>query len=415
MAKNYADVYNQVGESSAVVQRFFLKVESSRGTLSAPTGADFFYTLDGGNIEFDQPFESSPHRTGRHHTSIVRKKKTQSWSLSTYFNIDQTLGAGGAAEIDPAMRTLWKSLLGKETVSSGLIYDSGTVPDLTFSLFECADRFARQGRGCFVQGGNIQLPGDGEAMIEWSGNGKDAIYLGIGKSVTDNDAGNTVTIDVADTDEFGPDSVGGMVMIIESNGTTRSADTPDGAPRIITAVAGNVITLNGAVLADADGSGIGAPIYLVYYEPTTPVAINDPVTGLIGTLSIVGMGGNCFRNFGLNIQNNHELRNNCYGSDSLDGTLFTAGARVTATVTMELGINKETFRFFKRAASFDGQNITAVLGSSTGRRFELEIPNAVFSVPSFSLPTEGSIPVSFEGTALQSALDAADEVTASFK
>jgi hypothetical protein len=413
MAKNYKDLYNFTGDSVAIEQRFYIKEETTRGSLLAPTNADFFFTLSGGTIEFTQPSESSPHRSGRGHVAKIRKKKEQSWSFSTYFNIDETLGSGGASEIDPAVRVLWRSLLGKEVVSSGLVYTRDT-PDLTFSLLECGDRWARQGRGCFVQQGVLQFPGDGESMVEWSGQGKDALYVGIGKSVTDNDGGNTVTLASGDGELF-INAVGGLVMLVEADGTTRSADTPNGSPRKIVSVAGDVVTLDGAALADADGSGIGAEIYLAYYEPTTPAAINNPVTGLTGSVTVAGLGYQCIRSFSLTVANNHELQNFCYGEDSAGGSIFVAGDRLTATANMEMNLNKESFKLLKRVTEFEAQDITLVLGSPTGRRFELELPKVEFSTPNVPVPETGSIPIPFaDGLALQTGLDTRDEITASF-
>jgi hypothetical protein len=411
MAKNYKDLYDLAGDSVAVEQRFYIKEETTRGSLLAPTNTDFFFSLQGGTIEFTQPSESSPHRSGRGHVAKIRKKKEQSWSLSTYFNIDETLGVGGAAEIDPALRVLWRSLLGKEVVSSGLIY-TRTTPDLTFSLLECGDRWARQGRGCFVQQGVLQFPGDGESMVEWSGQGKDALYVGIGKSIVSNNAGNTVTLVAGDGDLF-INAVGGLVMIIEADGTTRSADTPNGSPRKIVSVVGDVVTVDGAVLADADGST--TPVYLCYYEPTAPAAINNPVTGLTGSVTVAGLGYQCIRSLSLTVANNHELQNFCYGEDSAGGSIFVAGDRLTVTATMEMNLNKESFKLLKRVTEFEAQDISLVLGSPTGRRFELDLPKVEFSVPNVPVPETGSIPISFaDGLALQTGLDSKDEITASF-
>lgn len=412
MTKNFADIYNSSNDAIALEQRWFAKLETTRGQLIAPTGTDFIYTLQGGQIDFTQPFESSPHRSGRHHTSIIKKKKTSSWSFPTYFNVDSLASAGGT-EIDPAARLLWTSLCGHETVSAGIEYKA-TVPNTTFSLFENGDKFARQGRGCFVQGGNITLPGDGEAKVEWTGANKDALYLGIGKSVTANSA-LTVTLAAGDGDLF-KKAIGGLVMIIKSDGFTRSTDTPDGTPRKIVSVSGDVVTLDGVSLTDSDGSSMGAPVYLCYYEPATPTAINDPQTGLVGSLAIAGFSGlHCARSISLNLQNNHELVNYCYGMDSLDAPFFVPGSRFTAEVSVEMNLNKDLIKFFNSVQSFDSQALTVVLGPAAGRRVEFTIPKAFFPVPSFSVPESGSIPVTFAGTAYQTALDAGDELSVYFK
>lgn len=415
MSKNFASLYASDGDSTAIEQRYFVKPEATRGTLVAATGADFLFTLNGGNIEFTQPKETSPHRTGRHNTSFLKRKKETSWSFSTLFNINTSLGSASASEIDPAVRALLKQGFGTETAPGGgvaLQYRIG-VPDFTFSLFENGDIWARQARGAFVQGMNFQFPGDGDSTVAWTGNAKDCIYLGIGKSLADNSGVNTITLEAGDGDEF-LDGVGGMVMIIKANGTTRSTDTPDGSPRKITAVLGDVITVDGAALADADGSS--TPVYLCYYEPTTPTAINNPQNGLQGEVMVTGVSGeHCFRSFGINITNNHALKNNCYGHDGLGGSLFVPGARATVEVTMELDLNKQIFRLFKRLGQFTTQDIDLVHGDSTLRYIEALLPKVVFDVPTITLPDEGSVPVTFTGMAEQTAFDAADEISLQIK
>ena len=78
MAKNYASLYASVNDSSALEQSFYVKAETTRGEIIVPAGTDFLYCLPG-SIEYAQPSESSPHRSGRHHTDIIKGKKTLSW------------------------------------------------------------------------------------------------------------------------------------------------------------------------------------------------------------------------------------------------------------------------------------------------------------------------------------------------
>lgn len=413
MAKNYAGIYGSGNVSIALEQRWYLKPETTRGELIAPAGTDFFFTLGGGSIEHTQPIESSPHRSGRHHNNIIKKKKEASFSFSTYFNIDDTVVAPGVNEIDPAVRNLWKSMLGAEDVSSGPKY-TAAVPNFTFTLVECSDKWARQARGSFIQGCNMTFPGDGEATCEWSGACKDAIYVGMGKSTADNDGANTVTLQAGEGKQF-EKAVGGMVMLIEANGTTRSADTPDGTPRKIVSVLGDVVTLDGAVLADADGSGLNAPLYLVYYEPATPAAIDNPQTGLVGSFAITGFGSLCARSVGINLTNDHELVNYCYGSDSLKTPFYVAGNRMTAEVTFESNMDENLLAIFNSVQNFDGQELVLVLGDNTKRYLQVDLPSVKFSIPSIAIPDTGSVPVTFTGNAYQTAFDAADEISVHFK
>jgi hypothetical protein len=411
MAKDYAAIYNSQNDSIALEQRFYIKEESTRGVAAVPVGADFFYTLGGGSVNFTQPIESSPHRSGRHHTSVIKQKTTTEWSFPTYFNIDTQLGAAAVTEIDPAIRVLYKSLLGQEDTTGGSpVYTSGIAPDTTFTLYEIGDQWSIQAPGSFVESGNATFPGDGDAQIEWAGMSKTAYTVGMSASSANNNGGNTVTAAVGEGTRF---PVGEKVMLILNDGTTRSADTPDGSPREVVSVAGDVVTLDGAVLADADGSG--GDIYLVYYEPATAVAINDPQTGLQGSITIVGLGSaDCVRSGSINMVNNHELQDFCFGEEGLGGRLFTPGGRFTAEVSLELNLNKELVGFLNSIRDFQGEDVTLLLGDATGRHVQIDVPKAIFPVPEISVPDTGTIPVTFTGNAYQTALDAADEVTISF-
>jgi len=412
MAKNYAAIYNNTNDASALEQQWFIKEETTRGTLAVPDDSDFLFALSGGTLEYSQPFESSPHRTGRHHNSFIKQKKTMSWSLSTFFNIDTSLGAYVPTEIDVGIRTLWKSLMGNENdTGTQLDFTSITAPSLTFSMFSNSDKFAQQGSGCFVQDGTANFPGDGQATLEFSGMGKTAITIGIAKLDAVNNTANTIALLAGDGRQM---AVGGLVMLVEADGTTRSADTPNGSARVVTNITGDVVTVNGAVLADADGTG--ADIFLVYYEPESPVGIDDPQVGLQGSITIAGVSASCVRNLTVAMANGHEIVDYCFGEDSVSGPIFIPGDRFSATVSVQLNMSKEIVSMFRDIEEFATQQIDLELGDNTGRHFAMALPKVIFPVPAVSIPESGSIPVDFsDGIALQTTLNAADEVTSSYK
>ena len=104
MSKNYKSIYENVGDSSALNQSWYAVLESTRGVMGDPVNESFFYTRAGGSVEHTQPKESSDHRSGRHHTDIIKQKKETSWSIPTYVNIDTTLPAASFTEVDPGIR-----------------------------------------------------------------------------------------------------------------------------------------------------------------------------------------------------------------------------------------------------------------------------------------------------------------------
>ena len=415
MAKNFKDIYDRTGDSIALEQAFFVKLETTKGTLIGPTDTDFFFTIGGGNVNHTQPKQSSPHRSGRHNTDIFREKKVTEWTIPTFVNIDTTLGAASSAEVEPGIRLLWRSLLGKEDTASGAVYDSSIVPDITFSLFENGDKWAQQLPGCYVEANSFSAPGDGQAQMEWSGRGADRFRVGIGKFTTDSNTTNIITLDTATEAKRFP--VGALVMIIEDGGVVRSADTPNGTYRKVTASDSGTgaVTLDGAVLADADGT-TGTGFFLAYAEPETPTGIADIQTGLVGSISVDGLGGTvpCVRSFNLTFTNNHEPVDYCYGTDGLATPFFVPGGRLAIEVEMELNLNDSLIELLADLDDFDAQDIDFILGDAAGRHLKIDIPKAIFDVPSTSLPEDGSIPVTISGMGFQTALGSSDEVTVSY-
>ena len=410
MAKNYASLFNSVLDSSALNQTVYVKKESVNGQMIAPTGDDFMFVLAGGGQNFTQPLESSAHRSGRHNNNTIKKKKSLDWSYPTYINID-TQAAAGDDEIESGISTLWESVLGyKLSDVTGVYYDSRNDPSITMTIFEIGDYWAKQAYGCFADSAEVQLVGDGESQINWSGFGVESFMVGISQSTVDNNGGNTVTVATDHGKRF---PVGSMVQIVLADGVTRSTDTPDGAPRKVLSVAGDVVTLDGAVLADADG--LAAEIYLTYYEPEAPVGIDNPQTGLVGDFISTSMPSNICRNATISIANNHEPVNYNFGTDALSGSLFVPASRLEVSVSVEVNMSKENMGLYNDIQAFIPQDLEFNLGDSAGRHLNIKAPRVEFGVPSVSVPESGSIPFTLEGMAYQTVFDAADEIQIKYK
>jgi len=409
MAKNYANIYNGGNDSVAPNQRFYITQEAIRGTMEAPANENFLFTLNGGTISFTQSVMQSEHRSDRHNTSFIKEKKATEWSFNTYVNIDTDVVAG-ATEIDGAMRVLWKSLLGREQVSSGLIYDSAIDPSITFTLMEVGDHWAKQAPAAWVDTCNANFPGDGQSQLEWAGRAATSYMVGISKSAVDNTGGNTFTADVAGEARRAP--VGALVMFVALDGVTRLEGT-DLAPRTVTATdpLTGIITVDGAAFIDMDGVEAA---FLVYWEPETPTAINNPITGLVGSVTLDTLSVSCVRSLSVSINNQHEAVDYCYGTDALASPYFVPADRLLVEVSMEVNLNASLVEFYNRVLAFEGHNLDVDLGNIASRHLHLDLPYVVFSIPEVSVPDSGSIPVTFDGTAYQSALGAADELTVSY-
>lgn len=405
MSKNFAALYASGSDASALNQSFFIKQELVRGQMVAATNTDFLFTLSGGSVNFSQAFISSPHRSGRKNNNLVKEKTSTEWNLPLYMNIKQ--GVVYSASIDAGVKLLWKSALGRMLdTTTALQFDSQEDPSTTFTIFENLDMVAKQATGAFVMSTEVSLPGDGQAQMTFSGNAKTVYHAGIGKSDTDNDANSFTFVDAEEAKRF---DVGAMVMIVKADGTTRSADTV--VPRTIVArdLVTGAVTLDGAPLADADGTT--NPVYLVYWEPAAPVGIDEPQTGLQGSISIDSLPGlSCVRSASLTLNNNHELNDYCYGTDGLSGSLFVAGGRLDANLSLEVNLNAQLVEFLERVRRFEKHEVELIVGLSTDRHFKIAIPSVAFQSPAVSVPENGSIPVSLEGTCFSPSLGAAEVV-----
>ena len=409
MAKNYASIYSDVNDSSALEQRVFLVQESTKGVIATPSSTDFLYTLSGGGVKFTQPINSSPHRSGRHNNNTIVEKKMTEWNFSTFFNIDPA-AANGSAAIDVPVKLLFKSLLGSETGTTTKVYAPTVTPSYYFSIFEVGDKWSKQAWGGWVDSASMEFPGNGQAKSSWTGHAFESVLIGIGKSTVANAGGNTVTLQAGEGQRF---AKGALVMIIVANGTSRSADTPAGTPRKVVSIVGDTVTLNGAAFTTASDGASVTPVYLSYYEPATVSGIDNPLVGLEGAFTgDLLPAGYCLRSLKLDINNNHEIVNYCFGHDGIEG--FVPGGRLDVKVEAELNLSSKLVEFYNGAQKFLPNNFVQVLGPVAGRRMQINLPRIIFQIPEISVPETGSIPVKFSGTAYQTVLDAADELQISF-
>jgi len=415
LAKNYKNIYDNTGDSVSLEQRYYVKTETSSGTLIGPTDTDYIFAIDGGSIDFSQPNDPSMHRSGRHNQDTVKGKKVVDWSIPMYINLDTSLGAAGVGEIDAGIRALWKTGLGRELIPGGVTYDAVTTPNTTFSIHEVGDKSSVQANAAFIETATLAIPGDGVPTITWAGGAADRKRVGIGAFTSDATGGNVITLDVPSEAKRFP--IGGLVMIIEADGLTRSADTPNGLYRKVTArdTGTGTVTIDGAVLADADGSATTA-FFLAYAEPESPTAINDIQSGLQGEINIDLLGGtlSCVRSVNVTIDNQVERVDYCALTDSLGSPYVVYGDRLLVTVDIELNLNDNSIEWLDDLDAFLANDIYVIVGDSAGRHFRVDLPKVEFSPPTVSIPSSGSIPFTASGTALQTATDQGDEILVSY-
>jgi len=208
-------------------------------------------------------------------------------------------------------------------------------------------------------------------------------------------------------------------MYITGDGVTRSTATPNGTYATVTATdpLTGIVTMDIALPADMNAPVDGAAqVFLAYAEPVTPTGISNIQTGLVGSISIDGLGGSvsCVRSFDLTLSNNHERVNYCYGTDGLATPFFVAGDRLSVELSVEMNLNHSTVEWLYDLDQFTSQDIDFVLGDSTGRHLKIDLPKIIFNIPTTTVPESGSIPFSADGIGYQTNLGGADEVTVSY-
>lgn len=412
MAKDFSAIYSQ-GDSIGLEYKTFIKEETTKGTFEIPAGTDFIDTLSGTTGSLALPFSPSPSKSGRHNQSVIIEKEATTWSVVSLFNFTET-GAWAATGVDLAWRALMKNLLGKETVNaSDITYDTATPPSTSFTMLQNGDVQGLQFVGAFANTAEFSLPGDGYAQQTFSGNAKTMYRMGIGQTTTDNNSGNTITLQSGEGSRF---EENGYIMIITdaAGGATRSADTPDGSPRKVTDITGDVLTVDGAVLADADGDTGGA-FYVCYYEPTTPSAKDTPVTGLTGSVSFSsGLTKDCVRSINFSIDNQHEIQDYCYGKSGLSDVLYTAGGKFNCTASIEMNLDHELVGYLNDLKDIVDETLTVTLGDTANNYMEW-VSKLKFAIPEIPVPDSGSVVVNLESLCFQSATDAADEFTVKYR
>lgn len=377
---------------------------ANSGVEAAGTDDQDFLLFTQGGLTFTQPAESNEHRSGRFHSGIVKKKKMVEFDFDTYINMSGTAGDS----IDTAVQLLWESLLGTKTTNAGVSIDfSQGLPKLFFTAVRVSTIFGEYFTGCYVKGGALSFPGDGPATCKYTGRGATSTLSGISQVNGAVAASATVIVNNGETKRY---TVDGYVMVVSPDGRTIVAGA-DGTLKVNAYDdTTHTLTLSAAVTVADDG----------FVVPWDPGAVQqtgrDAVfTDLAGSFKYnQSESGVCATDISLDIQNEHNDRDNCFGSDHNDG--FVAGNRMTATLSVTSDLSNEHFDKFVRAREFPGFNPEIILGNvASGRYLRIRAPKWIPAVPAIELPQNGTTPVTLEGILYQSTPGAKDPIVVSFR
>ena len=366
---------------------------------------DFFLYTTGG-INFNQPVESNPHRSGRFHSGIIKQKKVVEFDMDALLNMSGNAGDS----LDNPIRLLLKSALGNETVTplTSIEYTQG-LPNFTFSVVKASTIFAEYYTGCYVKDWTLTAPGDAVVTQKFTGMGSDSQIAGIG--VVDGlvSASADVTLQAGPPAHVQRFTVGSRVMVVDVDGRT-ILQGADGSLLV------NNVNLVANQLTLSETIDVADQGYIVFWHPgAVQQTGRDAVfTDLSGSFKFNASGSEvCATNIELNLVNDHIDLNNCFGVDINEG--FAAGNRATFTLSVTLDLSGENLGDLVQSRQFNGLDGSIIIGDPTsGRYLEIDLRKWIVAVPPIDLPENGTTPVTFEGNLFQSEPGERDPIKLSF-
>ena len=375
------------------------------GTESAGTDDDDFLLYTTGGPTFNQPIESSPHRSARFNSSFVKQKKVVEAAFQTLVNMEGSAGDS----IDTAVRLLWTSLLGNETVNAGVSIDyRQAIPNKLFSMVRVSTIFVEYYTGSYVKDMTLTFPGDGPATEDWTAGGADRLIAGI--SQVDGAVAANDTLTVNDGHECRTD-VGAPVMIVGADGRTITAGI-DGSLTVL-AINETLNTMQLSAAVDAEDDGYIVPWHPGAVQQTARDNIFTDIEGEFRFNYKTPSAAICVTNIVLTFTNNHTDVNNCFGTSTNQG--FVAGGRLDINLAVTFDLSNENFGEVVKSSKFAGFCPEIILGTTSGRHLRITAERWIPAVPPIELPEEGTTPVTLEGLLYESAPGAKDPILVSYR
>lgn len=380
-----------------------LGIANSGAETEGTESPDWFWVTKMG-IKHSQDFEMSKHKSGRQPSNIIKKKKKLEGDVEMYVN----MADGASPAIDVSVALLLQCVFGQKTVGANSItFDQKQPPSTYFSVLQGNNVFNRVANGCYVKNFTLTLPGDGEASMKFTMKGRESKECSIGKVEGVVTSSTSVILEAGEAGNFEPEC---RVMVIDSDGRTTLYGV-DGTLRV-TAVdlTTNTLTLSSAISC-VDGAFIAPWLPHVFGFG----GIDNPVTGLQGSVSFDGGSTTIeeIRSVEISVDPKTEDLDNYYGTDTNRG--YVVGDRSDISVKVEMNLSASQFKKIQQARRFESFSMKVILGPASGRRLEVYCPRVMYKIPGVELPDTGSVPVTFEGFALQQTLGSLDAIELSFK
>lgn len=407
------EVYSQsTGTASAVVitNAVALNVADqlklgipNAGTQTVGTNDQDSLLYTAGGPKFSQPVESNPHRSGRFHAGIIRKKTMVDFDMDLLINMSGLAGNS----IDQAYRVMMENIFGSETViaSTAIIYKQ-SVPCFYFSMVKVSTIFGEYFTGGYCKDWTLSIAGDAPGTQKFTGRAGGMVEAGLAQINGAVSASADVILDAGLTDRY---DVLAPVMIVAADGRTVVAGI-DGS-LVITSIdkLTNKLVLSATV--SVDNNGFVAPWHPGAVQQSN---IDNVYTDLIGSFKFDPSGIDIdTTSIELTVANNHIDLDNRFGKK--DNAGFVAGNRVDMSLSVGFDLSNETYAQIVQAKKFGGFAPVITIGDVAGRHLKIAVKNWIPSVPAKELPENGTTPITMEGSLYQSTPGARDPISVEYR
>jgi hypothetical protein len=373
------------------------------GTEAAGTNDQDFLLYTTGGPTFTQPIESNTHRSGRFHSGIIKKKKVAEFDFQTFINMSGLAGAS----IDTAVKLLWESLLGKETVvASTHIEYTQDLPINYFSMVRVSTIFGEYYTGAYVKDCTVEFPGDAPATASWSGKAEKRLIAGLAQVNGAVVASADVIVNNDQEDRY---DVGAPVMVVMADGRTIVA----GADGSLTISSIDTVThkLVMSATLSVDDNGFVVPWHPGAIQQT---GRDNIYTDLEGSFKLHSGGSEIdVSSMTLSFTNEHNDLDGYFGRDANAG--FVAGNRLTMNLSITFDLSNENFAEVVQSSGFAGFTPEIALGATSGRHLLIAATKWIPAVPAIEVPENGTTPVTLEGVLYPTAPGTKDPISVKFK
>jgi hypothetical protein len=361
-------------------EQCYAVAQTTLGTPVFPAGTDAIRIV---KSEFKRVRMRKPHKHKRATRDLLQRYTSR---VEASWSIDKMLMPSGVAGTAPDDDDFWIGGIGTKTVVGGTSVTYGLTsaqaPTKMLSIVSRkSDAAMEHAEGAFVGSVEIEVSGDGEAKVKFSGPCRDVLRVG---GVIEVSGGHSLgATAIAVTSPQGRRLYNGAKVQFESNTGTRL--TNSGAGYTVSGVSATGFTIAPG-LEEAINSGND----VFPYSPAETTA-GSPIDGIVGSLTIDGTEV-YIKNAKVKIDNHLVLESNRYGTAYL-ADVNTGEREVTGTIMVEL--RRDQAQYLTDLETYPDRAIVLVIGSGAGTTCTITMTYCELDTSDLDVP-EGDEVATFE-------------------